>query len=50
MAKSDARFGYQANMSREDHNLSQSYGFTTAPGVAKSYQIGKSIPGAVVKP
>ena len=33
MAQSDARFGYQAKLNREDHNLSQSFGFTCAPGM-----------------
>ena len=33
MAKSDARFGYQANLSRDDHDLSQRFGFTCAPGM-----------------
>lgn len=33
MAQSDARFGYQAKLNREDHNLSQSLGFTCAPGM-----------------
>lgn len=33
MAKSDARFGYQAKLGRQDHDLSQPYGFTCAPGM-----------------
>ena len=33
MAQSDARFGYQAKLNREDHNLSQPLGFTCAPGM-----------------
>ena len=33
MAQSDARFGYQAKLNREDHNLTQSLGFTCAPGM-----------------
>lgn len=33
MAQSDARFGYQARLSRDEHNLTQSLGFTCAPGM-----------------
>lgn len=33
MAKSDARFGYRADLGREDHDLSQRFGFTCAPGM-----------------
>lgn len=33
MAQSDARFGYKANLSRDAHDLSQSFGFSTAPGM-----------------
>lgn len=33
MAKSDARFEYKANLGRTDHNLSQPFGFTCAPGM-----------------
>lgn len=33
MAKSDARFGYQADLGRQDHDLSQRHGFTCAPGM-----------------
>ena len=33
MAKSDARFGYKANLSRESHDLSRVFGFTAAPGM-----------------
>ncbi|MCR5470420.1 MAG: hypothetical protein K6F22_05700 [Prevotella sp.] len=32
MAQSDARFGYYAKLNREDHDLSQPFGFTTPPG------------------
>lgn len=32
MAQSDARFGYQANLSKEDHDLSRPFGFTCCPG------------------
>lgn len=32
MAQSDARFGYRAKLSRTDHDLSQPFGFTSAPG------------------
>lgn len=32
MAQSDARFGYRANLARTDHDLSQPFGFTAAPG------------------
>lgn len=33
MAKSDARFAYQAKLSRTDHDLSSQFGFTCAPGM-----------------
>lgn len=33
MAKSDARFEYKANLSRTDHELSQPFTFTSAPGM-----------------
>lgn len=33
MAQSDARFGYRANLSRDDHDLSQPLNFTTPPGL-----------------
>ena len=33
MAQSDARFGYKAKMSREEHDLSRPFGFTTCPGM-----------------
>lgn len=33
MAQSDARFGYQSKLSREDHDLSQWLGATAAPGM-----------------
>lgn len=33
MAQSDARFGYQAKLSRDEHNLTQALGFTCAPGM-----------------
>lgn len=33
MAKSDARFGYRAKLGRQDHDLSQPFGFTCAPGM-----------------
>ena len=33
MAKSDARFGYTANLNRESHDLSRPFGFTCAPGM-----------------
>ena len=33
MAKSDARFGYTAKMSRQDHDLGRPFGFTCAPGM-----------------
>ena len=32
MAQSDARFGYRAKLPRTDHDLSQPFGFTCAPG------------------
>ena len=33
MAQSDARFGYRAKLSRDDHDLSQPLNFTTPPGL-----------------
>lgn len=33
MAQSDARFGYTAKMSRQDHDLGRPFGFTCAPGM-----------------
>lgn len=33
MAKSDARFGYKAKMSRDAHDLNQRFGFSCAPGM-----------------
>lgn len=33
MAKSDARFGYRADLGREVHDLSAPFGFTTVPGM-----------------
>lgn len=32
MAQSDARFGYQAKLGRDSHDLSRQFGFTCAPG------------------
>ena len=36
MAKSDARFGFRADLGREVHDLSAPLGFTTVPGMLKS--------------
>lgn len=33
MSKSDARFEYRAKLPRTDHDLSQPFGFTCAPGM-----------------
>ena len=33
MAKSDARFGYKADLGRQDFDLSQKLGFTSASGM-----------------
>ena len=33
MSKSDSRFEYKANLSRTDHDLSQPFTFTSAPGM-----------------
>lgn len=33
MAQSDARFGYTAKMSRQDHDLGRPFGFTCGPGM-----------------
>lgn len=33
MSQSDARFGYTAKMSRQDHDLGRPFGFTCAPGM-----------------
>lgn len=45
MAKSDARFGYKANLSREDHDLSRRFGFTTAPGMLLPIWYDLATPG-----
>lgn len=45
MAQSDARFGYQAKMSRSDHDLSQKYGFTCAPGMLLPIWMDFATPG-----
>ncbi len=45
MAQSDARFGYKANMSREEHDLSRAFGFTTAPGMLNPIFADIATPG-----
>lgn len=45
MAQSDARFGYRANLGREDHNLSQPFGFTAAPGMLLPIWFDLATPG-----
>lgn len=45
MAKSDARFEYQARLSRSDHDLSQKFGFTTAPGILSPIFADIATPG-----
>lgn len=45
MAKSDARFEYQARLSRTDHDLSQKFGFTTAPGILSPIFADIATPG-----
>lgn len=45
MAQSDARFGYKADLSREDHDLSQWYGFTCAPGMLLPIWFDLATPG-----
>lgn len=45
MAQSDARFGYRANLGRDDHNLSQPFGFTAAPGMLLPIWFDLATPG-----
>lgn len=45
MAQSDARFGYNADLSRQDHDLSQWYGFTCAPGMLLPIWFDLATPG-----
>ena len=45
MAKSDARFGYEANLKREDHDLSQRLGFTIPSGMLAPVWYDFATPG-----
>ena len=45
MAQSDARFGYRAKLGRTDHNLSQPFGFTCAPGMLLPIWFDWATPG-----
>lgn len=45
MAKSDARFDYRANLKREDHDLSQKLGFTSAAGMLLPIWFDLATPG-----
>lgn len=45
MAQSDARFGYEAKLSREEHDLSRAFGFTTAPGMLNPIFADIATPG-----
>lgn len=45
MAKSDSRFGYEAKMGRDAHNLSQPLGFTSAPGMLLPIWFDFATPG-----
>ena len=45
MAQSDARFGYRAKLSRTDHDLSQPFGFTSAPGMLLPIWFDLATPG-----
>lgn len=45
MAKSDARFEYRAKLPRTDHDLSQPFGFTCAPGMLLPIWFDLATPG-----
>ena len=45
MAKSDARFGYEANLQRTDHDLSQHLGFTIPSGMLAPVWYDFATPG-----
>ena len=45
MAQSDARFGYRANLGRQDHNLSQPFGFSACPGMLLPIWFDLATPG-----
>lgn len=45
MAKSDSRFGYQAKMGRDSHNLSQPLGFTSPSGMLLPIWFDFATPG-----
>ena len=45
MAQSDARFGYRADMKRDDHDLSQRLGFTTSTGMLSPIWFDFATPG-----
>ena len=45
MAQSDARFGYRANLNRDDHDLSQRLGFTTSSGMLSPIWYDFATPG-----
>lgn len=45
MAKSDARFGYEANLQRTDHDLSQRLGFTIPSGMLAPVWYDFATPG-----
>ena len=45
MAQSDARFGYRADLKRDDHDLSQRLGFTTSTGMLSPIWFDFATPG-----
>ena len=45
MSKSDARFEYRAKLPRTDHDLSQPFGFTCAPGMLLPIWFDLATPG-----
>lgn len=45
MAQSDARFGYRAHLGRQDHNLSQPFGFSACPGMLLPIWFDLATPG-----
>ena len=45
MAQSDARFGYRADLNRDDHDLSQRLGFTTSCGMLSPIWFDFATPG-----
>lgn len=47
MAQSDARFGYEASLSKQDHDLSHKFGFTCCPGMLCPIFYDEASPGDI---